>query len=69
MSTVDRPCLAGIQEGGRDSCFVALILVVTLIPLLSHTVARSLPNAALAFAMRLSIFASMWTQRESVLPR
>jgi hypothetical protein len=69
MSTVDSPRLAGIQEGGKDNHFIDFNLGCYRVPLLSHTVVRSLPNAALAFAMQLSISASMWTQRYSVLPR
>merc|ERR1712237_137596 len=53
----------------RTTAWYTFSLVVRLIPLLSHTFERSLPNAALPLAALLLISVSMLAEVVNVLPR
>ena len=69
MTTVDRPGLASVEEGGEYHCMVDFQLGGKAESSLLLDILSKSPKAVLAMAILSFTFVPMFTTRESVLPR
>ena len=69
VTLIHCPRFTGIKQSGSTIALYTFSLVCRIMPLLFQTLACSLPNAALAFAILVLTLSSMTTFWDSVLPK